>query len=103
MEKTLAREIYKRMEIGKAYSTTELFDLLGDDYFKIVPQEMHPYQPQGKPVNAIISEEMWKVVKSGFAKTYKGEQTLALVGGLKKGATPTCYRAYSFRYWIRTK
>ena len=103
MEKTLAREIYKRMEIGKEYTTSELFNLVGDDYYKIIPLEMHPFQPNGKPVNSIVSEEMWKVVKAGFAKTYKGDETLALVGGLKKGATPTNFKTYSVRYWIRTK
>ena len=103
MEKTLAREIYKRMEIGKAYTTSELSELVGDDYYKIIPQDQHPFQPNGQPVNSVISSEMWKVVKAGYAKTYKGEDTLALVRGLRKGTTPTSFRTYSFRYWIRTK
>ena len=103
MEKTLARAIYKKMEIGKAYSTSDLSKLIGDDYYKIVPVEFHPHQLNGKPVNAIISEEMWKVVMSGFAKTHKGEETMAYVRGLKKGTTPTSFRTYSVRYWIRTK
>ncbi len=103
MEKTLARAIYKKMKPGTPYTTSELFCLVGDDYYKYIPAERHPGQPDGEPVNKVVAEEMWKVVKAGFAKTYKGSESLALVGGLRKGATPTTFRDYSFRYWVRTK
>jgi hypothetical protein len=103
MEKTLAREIYKKMEIGKAYTTSDLLRLVGDDYYKIVPVEFHPFQPNGKSALKIVSEELWKVVKSGFAKTYKTEETVGNVRGLKFGAKPTSYTNYSVRNWVRTK
>lgn len=100
---TLARAIYKKMEIGKPYATSDLLRLIGDDYYKIVPQEFHPFQPNGKPANKVISEEMWKVVNSGFAKTYKREEKTADVRGRKFGSKPTGFTTYSVRYWVRTK
>lgn len=103
MEKTLARAIYKQMEVGKSYTTSELFRLIGDDYYRIVPTENHPFQPNGKPVNKIISDEMWKVVMTGFAKTYTAEETLANVRGLKYGSSPTSFTTYKFRYWVRLR
>lgn len=101
--RTLAREIYNKMEIGKEYTTRDLSDLIGDDYYKIVPVEFHPYQPKGKPISKVISEEMWKVVKSGFARTYKTEETLPNVRGLRFGAKPASYTTYIVRYWVRIK
>lgn len=103
METSLARAIYKNMEIGKHYTTSDLLRLIGDDYYKIVPQEFHPFQTNGKPVNKVISNEMWKVVNSGFAKTYKREETLANVRGLKYGSKPTSFTTYFVRYWVRIK
>lgn len=103
MEKTLAREVYKRMEIGRAYTTSELGRLLGDDYYKMVPVNQHPGQPDGMPVSKMISAEMWKVVKTGYAITYTKNETLANVRGLRRGATPTSYTEYKFRYWTRTR
>ena len=103
MEKTLAREIYKKMELGKEYTTSDLLRLVGDDYYRIVPVEFHPYQTNGKSALKVVSEEMWKVVKSGFAKTHKAEETLGNVRGLKFGSKITSYTNYSVRYWIRTK
>ena len=103
MEKTMARAIYKKMEIGKAYTTSELFDLVGDDYYKYIPTRMQPGQVDGRPVNAAVSKEMWKVVNTGYAKTYTKVERLPLVRGLKYGATPTCFQEYTMRYWVRTK
>lgn len=98
MEKTMARAIYKCMEIGKPYTTRELFDMLGDDYYKYIPVEL-----QGKSVNKIVSAELWKVVKAGYAKTYTDEEVLPLVKGLRYGTTPTCFNTYNFRYWTRVR
>lgn len=103
MEKTLARAIYKQMEIGKAYTTSELFDLVGDDYYKYVPVSQHPGQMDGKSVNVIVADAMWKVVRSGFATTYKQDVELPLVKGLKHGTTPTVFQRYTMRYWVRSK
>lgn len=103
MEKTLAREIYKRMELGKEYTTSALFDLVEDVYYKHIDKEMYPGQRHGKPVNAIISSEMWKVVKFGYADTWVKEETLALVRGLKFGSKSTASHIYKFRYWKRVK
>lgn len=103
MEKTLARAIYKAMEIGKPYTTSELFRLVGDDYFKYVPVDMHPFQANGKPVNTIISNEMWKVVRTGYAKTYKQDESLAILAGVKFGSKSKSYQTYTMRYWVRTK
>lgn len=103
MEKTLAREIYKKMEIGKEYATADLLRLVGDDYYKIVPVECHPFQPNGKSAYKVVADEMWKVVKSGFARTHKADETVGNVRGLKFGTKPTSYTTYSVRYWVRTK
>ena len=103
MEATMARAIYKRMEIGKAYSTSDLSRLIGDDYYKYIPVNQHPGQPDGYPVSKGISDEMWKVVNTGFAKTYAKKETLANVRGLKHGATPKSFTDYTIRYWVRTR
>ena len=55
MEATMARAIYKQMEIGKAYTTRELSRLIGDDYYKYIPVNQHPGQPDGYPVSKVIS------------------------------------------------
>lgn len=98
MEKTMARAIYKLMEVGKPYSTRQLSDMLGDDYYKYIPVEM-----QGKNVNKIVSEEMWKVVKTGYARTYTEKETVGNVRGLRFGTKPTSFTEYTIRYWVRTK
>lgn len=98
MEKTMARAIYKLMEIGKPYTTSELYDLLGDDYYKYIPVEM-----QGKDVRKIVSAEMWNVVNAGYARSYTEQETLALVRGIRFGSKPTATQTYTFRYWVRLK
>ena len=99
MEKTLAREIYKAMETGKPYTTRELFELIGESvFYKHLPVEL-----QGKNVNKIVSEEMWKVVKTGYARTYIEKETLANVRGIRFGSEPTSFTNYTFRYWVRVK
>ena len=103
MEATMARAIYKQMEIGKAYSTGDLSRLIGDDYYKYIPVNQHPGQPDGYTVSKGISDEMWKVVNAGFAKTYTKKETLANVRGLKHGATPKSFTDYTIRYWVRTR
>ena len=103
MEATMARAIYKQMEIGKAYSTADLSRLIGDDYYKYIPVNHHPGQPDGMPVNKGISNEMWKVVNSGFAKTYTAQETIGNVRGLKFGTAPKSFTTYTARYWVRTK
>ena len=103
MEATMARAIYKQMEIGKAYSTSDLSSLIGDDYYKYIPVNQHPGQPDGMPVNKCISNEMWKVVNSGFAKTYTEQETIGNVRGLKFGTAPKSFTTYTARYWVRTK
>lgn len=98
MEKTMAREIYKSMKIGKLYTTRDLFKLIEDNYYQYIPVER-----QGENVNKIISGEMWKVVKTGYARTYTEKETLANVRGLRYGAKPTSFTDYKFRYWVRVK
>lgn len=110
MEKTLAREIYKRMEIGKPYTSMDLRKLLrawdeGDDvtytpdlYYRHIPAELH-----GKDVRKVIAAEMWKVVNAGYAKTYIKKESLPILRGLRYGAEPTCYQEYTIRYWVRVK
>lgn len=98
MEKTMARAIYNLMEIGKRYTTTELFDLLGDAYYSYIPVDLH-----GKNVNKIVSSEMWKVVKAGYAKTCTKQETLGNVRGLRYGTAPTSFTTYTFRYWERVR
>ena len=103
MEATMARAIYKQMEIGKAYSTADLSRLIGDDYYKYIPVNQHPGQPDGMPVNKGISNEMWKVVNSGFAKTYTAQESIGNVRGLKFGTAPKSFTTYTARYWVRTR
>ena len=55
MEATMARAIYKQMEIDKAYTTRELSRLIGDDYYTYIPVNQHPGQPDGYPVSKGIS------------------------------------------------
>ena len=97
-EATVARAIYKRMEIGKAYTSHELFNLLGDEYYAYIPVEL-----QGKDVRKIVAAEMWKVVKTGYAKTEVKEETLPVVRGIRYGSKPTSYQTYTVRYWTRIK
>lgn len=103
MEKTLARSIYKLMEVGKEYTTSDLYRLIGEDYYKYIPEDMQPFQANGRPVNYIISSEMWKVVKSGYATTRTEQKTLLLCGGVKFGYKPKDSKTYTVRYWIRVK
>ena len=99
MEKTMARAIYKRMEVGKAYTTMELFGLMSEnEYYSFIPVEMH-----GKDVRKIVSAEMWKVVKTGYAKTYTEQAELANVRGIRFGAAPKSFTAYTMRYWVRAR
>lgn len=98
MEKTMAREIYKSMKIGKLYTTRDLFKLIEDNYYQYIPVER-----QGENVNKIISREMWKVVKTGYARTYTEKETLANVRGIRFGSEPTSFTQYTFRYWVRVK
>ena len=86
MEKTMAREIYKRMELGKQYKSYDLFKLIEDVYYKHIPVEL-----QGKDVRKIVAAEMWKVVNSGYARTFIERETLANVRGIRFGAKPTSF------------
>ena len=103
MEATMARAIYKQMEIGKEYSTRDLSSLIGDDYYKYIPANQHPGQPDGYPVSKGISAEMWKVVKAGFANTYTKEDSFGNVRGLRFGTAPKSYTTFTARYWVRTR
>ena len=103
MEKTLARAIYKQMEIGTWYTSMELYNLLGDDYYKYIPTEL-----QGKDVRKICAREMFKVVDAGFATTKIETETYHIVRGLRHGVknrdwskVPT--QTYTVRYFMRTK
>ena len=103
MEKTMAQAIYKRMEIGKAYTTSELFKLLDDEYYNYIPFDMQPGQPNGKPVNQVVSSEMYKAVNAGYVRTYTEKEELANVRGIRYGSKPTSYTMYTLRYWVRIK
>ena len=103
MEATMARAIYKQMEIGKEYSTRDLVRLIGDDYYKYIPVNQHPGQPDGMPVSKGVSSEMCKVVKAGFAKTYTKEDCFGNVRGLRFGTAPKSYTTFTARYWVRTR
>ena len=103
MEKTLARAIFKKMEIGRNYSTSDLRSLIGDSYYDYIPVNMHPGQPNGKPVNSVISDAMWNVVECGYATTCKASESVGNVRGLKFGTKPTSFTTYTVRYWERVK
>lgn len=103
MEATMARAIYKKMEIGKAYTTSELSRLIGDDYYKYIPANRHPGQPDGMPVTKGISAEMWNIVKAGYAKTYTEQESIGNVRGLKFGTATKSFTTYTARYWVRTR
>lgn len=98
MEKTLARGIYRKMEIGRDYRTSELFDLIEDDYYKYISVEQ-----QKIAVNRIISCEMWKIVNAGYAETRMEEEELPIVRGLRFGNKPKAWKIYNIRYWTRVK
>lgn len=103
MEKTLAREIYKQMEPGKEYSTSDLVDLVFDDFCSYYP-EYAETKPE-KSVRQVVQDEIWKVVKTGYAKTFKRTETGCTVRGLRFGAEPEPWRYYKYecRYFVRTK
>lgn len=103
MAKTLAQLIYYKMEIGKEYTTSQLSRLIGDEYYNYIPKEEQPNQPNGYPITRKIASEMWKVVKSGYATTRSGTETVADVRGLKFGTKPKSYTTYKVRYWTRLK
>lgn len=103
MEKTLARAIYKRMEIGKEYTTRNLVDLIGSDLYKYVGMVDYKTLENGKSVMQTVSDEMWKVVSAGFAETYTRNESLACIRNIKFGTTPKYFKTYIFRIWIRTK
>ncbi len=97
MEKTMARAIYKKMVIGKAYRSYDLYKLVEDDY-----------PATGEDVRKVVAREMWRVVNAGYADTYIQEESYHSVRGLRYhkpdrdwSKVPT--RTYSIRYWIRTK
>ena len=94
----MARELYKAMKIGKPYTTSDLFQLIEDVYYQHTPVEL-----QGKNVNKIVSEEMWKVVKTGYARTFTEKETLGNVRGTRFGTAPTSFTDYTFRFWVRIK
>lgn len=98
MEKTMARAIYKAMKIGEEYTTRDLLKLLGDNYYEYLPVEQHCENHLRH-----ISDEMWKVVKAGFAKTYIRDEILFNVRGLRFGAKPTSSTTYKARYWVKTR
>lgn len=99
MEKTMARAIYKRMEVGKQYTTSELFRLLSEsEYYSYIPTGM-----QGKDVRKIISSEMWKTVKAGYVETFVEQESLPNVRGLRFGAKPKSFTTYTTRYWVRQR
>ena len=98
MEKTMARAIYKAMKIGEEYTTRDLLKLLGDNYYEYLPVEQHCENHLRH-----ISDEMWKVVKAGFAKTYARDEILPNVRGLRFGAKPTSFTTYKARYWVKTR
>ena len=105
-EKTLAREIYKKMKPGIHYRSYDLFTVIGEDaYYHFIPIG-HPLH--GKDVRKVIAAEMWKIVNTGYASTFKREETYHLVGGLKYNVkdrdwskVPT--ETYTIRYWTRVK
>lgn len=99
MEKTMARAIYKRMEVGKQYTTRNLFRLLSEaEYYSYIPTEM-----QGKDVRKIISSEMWKTVEAGYVKTFTEQESLPNVRGLRFDARPNSFTTYTTRYWVRQR
>lgn len=99
MEKTMARAIFKAMEIGKPYTSMELFKLIENVYYNYIPVELH-----GKDVRKIVASEMWTVVKAGYAKTEIHEEEMAIVRGRKFGSkAPYATKTYTVRYWTRVK
>ena len=123
MEKTLAREIYKRMEPGKKYKTREILDMLGDTFYLFQPEfrgwdayqdwtDMEDYQQKEAELEKMrrrgITKELWQIVNAGYAATEIVEETFYIVRGLRYHApnrdwskVPT--RSYMTRYWWRTR
>lgn len=92
MEKTMARAIYRRMEIGKEYKSFDLYQLIEDEY-----------PATGEDVRKVVAREMWKIVNAGYAKTSTRQEKFPILRGLRYGSEPTAYQTYNVRYWIRIK
>ena len=97
MEKTLARAIYKRMEIGKEYTTRDIFRILDDEQYKYIPVEHH------RECKTIVVNELWKIVKAGFATTIKRPEEMGLVRGHRFGSKNIPIIPITVRYWKRVK
>ena len=89
---TMARAIYKKMKLGEAYTSSELYRLVEDEY-----------PATGEDVRKVVAREMWKVVNAGYATTGLKIEKLANVRGLKFGSCPTSYTTYTIRCWKRIK
>lgn len=124
MEKTLAREIYKRMEIGRRYTTNELRKIVGDTlYYAHQPdfkgweyynswETEEEHDRKEKEWEEIfrrgIKNELWQIVKAGYARTEVFEEEYKIVKGLKYGVKNRDWskvpsRQYTIRYWWRIK
>lgn len=111
---TLARAIYKNMEIGKEYTTTEIGNLMIDaDGYGFpcdggiptrIAEMTWEEAPDGlKGIHKVILSQMWKIVNTGYATTRMEEETLGSIRGCQFGGTKTVYKTYNMRYWKRVK
>lgn len=123
MEKTLAREIYKRMEVGVRYTTNDLMKMLGDTFYLFQPEfrgwdayqhweSMEEYQQMDAELKAMrkrgIVNELWQIVNAGYAATEVQDETYHIVRGLRYNnpnrdwsKVPT--QTYTVRRWWRTR
>lgn len=123
MEKTLAREIYKRMEPGRKYKTSDILKMLGDTFYLFQPEfrgwdayrdwtDMEDYRQKEAELKKMrsrgITKELWSIVNAGYAATEVTEETYHIVRGLRYHSpnrdwskVPT--QNYTIRYWWRTK
>ena len=123
MEKTLAREIYKRMEAGKKYTTKELMKMLGDTFYLFQPEfrgweayqnwtDMEDYRAKEAELTEMrkrgITSDLWKIVNAGYAATSVESKTYRIVRGLKHSVpnrdwTKVPTQDYTVRYWWRSR
>ena len=91
---TMARAIYKKMELNKPYTSSELYNLVRDEY-----------PATGEDVRKVVAREMWKVVNAGYAKTYKSDEQFYNVRGTRVGSPiqDDRWMIYSVRYWVRVR
>lgn len=93
---TMARAIYRAMEVGKEYTTSEIKELARNIEFL-------PWDEDTDDWNKAIPKNLWKMVNTGYAVTRMAQETMGSIRGCQFGGTKVVYTTYNMRYWKRIK